>query len=247
MVGRRISQLINLGKKKGYLTYDEINRFLPEEISKPEDLDAVVEQLDQEKIRILETKETGDESGIKRSSKEETDGIGRKIPLFLRCLMSWAKRFFKELFSYDSMPKWFKSLPDHLKPFPEKVERLESLRKTLNMSDQLFIMGIANSRWAVIKAQEAMLEIFRRELPDRPEKELWRRVIFSRFEIKLKSPASWDLSTEELLKEMESMDQIMTNIHSWEDTLEFILQMDKDAFSFDPSGIQDEINKILSE
>ncbi|MCD6539744.1 MAG: RNA polymerase sigma factor RpoD [Candidatus Omnitrophica bacterium] len=52
-----IEKLIALGKKKGYLTYDEINHFLSEEISSPEDLDVILEKLDSQNISVLETQE----------------------------------------------------------------------------------------------------------------------------------------------------------------------------------------------
>ena len=52
-----IDKLVVLGKKKGYLTYDEINHFLSEDISSPEDLDAIIEKLDAQKINVLDTEE----------------------------------------------------------------------------------------------------------------------------------------------------------------------------------------------
>lgn len=54
---RNIEQLIDLGRKKGYLTYDEINHFLSEEIVSVHDLDVIFEQLDGHKINVLETNE----------------------------------------------------------------------------------------------------------------------------------------------------------------------------------------------
>ncbi len=54
---RNIDRLIILGKKKGYLTYDEINHFLSEEISSPEDLDIILEKLDSQNISVLEAEE----------------------------------------------------------------------------------------------------------------------------------------------------------------------------------------------
>lgn len=57
LLERSIGQLINLGKKKGYLTYDEINHFISEEIINVQDLDIIFEQLDGKNISVLETKE----------------------------------------------------------------------------------------------------------------------------------------------------------------------------------------------
>ncbi len=54
---RSIDQLIDLGKKKGYLTYDEINHFLSDEVTNAKDLDMIFERLDDKDISVLETKE----------------------------------------------------------------------------------------------------------------------------------------------------------------------------------------------
>jgi RNA polymerase primary sigma factor len=54
---RNIEQLIDLGRKKGYLTYDEINHFLSEDIINAQDLDAIFDRLDDQNISVLEAKE----------------------------------------------------------------------------------------------------------------------------------------------------------------------------------------------
>lgn len=56
-VRHNIDKLVVLGKKKGYLTYDEINHFLSEDISSPEELDAVLEKLDSQNISVLDVEE----------------------------------------------------------------------------------------------------------------------------------------------------------------------------------------------
>ncbi|MBP7087828.1 MAG: RNA polymerase sigma factor RpoD [Candidatus Omnitrophica bacterium] len=57
LLERSIDQLISLGKKKGYLTYDEINHFISEDIINVKELDNVLECLDSEDIHVLEAKE----------------------------------------------------------------------------------------------------------------------------------------------------------------------------------------------
>jgi len=52
-----IEKLIVLGKKKGYLTYDEINHFLSDDVSSPEELDTVIEKLDSQNINVLDPEE----------------------------------------------------------------------------------------------------------------------------------------------------------------------------------------------
>jgi len=60
LLERSISQLVSLGKKKGYLTYDEINHFISEDIINVKELDTVLEHLDSKDIHVLETKDVGE-------------------------------------------------------------------------------------------------------------------------------------------------------------------------------------------
>jgi RNA polymerase primary sigma factor len=54
-VSSKIKQLITLGKKKGYLTFDEINQILPEDITSSEVIDEILSTLDREKIDLLDS------------------------------------------------------------------------------------------------------------------------------------------------------------------------------------------------
>jgi len=49
-----VEKIIALGKQKGYLTYDEVNDLLPEEISSSEDIDQIFELLGNEDIQLVE-------------------------------------------------------------------------------------------------------------------------------------------------------------------------------------------------
>jgi len=77
LLERSIEQLIDLGKKKGYLTYDEINHFLSEEITNAEELDAVFDRLDHQNISVLETSEV--EEWEKEKEKKETPSVSLPV------------------------------------------------------------------------------------------------------------------------------------------------------------------------
>ncbi|MCM8758114.1 MAG: RNA polymerase sigma factor RpoD [Candidatus Omnitrophica bacterium] len=55
-----IERIIALGKQKGYLTYDEVNDLLPEDISSVEQIDEIFELLGNEDIQIVETQKEHD-------------------------------------------------------------------------------------------------------------------------------------------------------------------------------------------
>lgn len=141
-------------------------------------------------------------------------------------------------------PKWYMKLPLHLKPEDDKVKDLEALRIELCFSDDVFTMGIANSRWSVIQAQKAILEKLKDAMPSATEKELWRGVLFSRLEVKLKIPSHHDLPADIILHKMETMDEIMVNINSFDNLIQYIIEMDKGMLD-DSDPIQIEIDKIL--
>ena len=50
----QVRQLINLGKEKGYLLYDEVNNLLPSEIHSSEDIDDLLTAFDNAGIEVLE-------------------------------------------------------------------------------------------------------------------------------------------------------------------------------------------------
>jgi RNA polymerase primary sigma factor len=52
-----VQKIIALGKQKGYVTYDEVNDLLPEDISSSEEIDQILELLGNEDIRVVESEE----------------------------------------------------------------------------------------------------------------------------------------------------------------------------------------------
>ena len=83
---RNIEQLIDLGKKKGYLTYDEINHFLSEEIINAEDLDTIFDRLDNQNISVLETKEVEEweKEKEKKTSYQEAMPVDDPVKMYLK-------------------------------------------------------------------------------------------------------------------------------------------------------------------
>jgi RNA polymerase primary sigma factor len=61
-----VSRLLVLGRKKGYLTYEEINDILPENLISADEIEKVFSMLDTEKIAIVDSEEE-----FKARSKEE--------------------------------------------------------------------------------------------------------------------------------------------------------------------------------
>ncbi|MDD5237228.1 MAG: sigma-70 family RNA polymerase sigma factor, partial [Candidatus Omnitrophica bacterium] len=66
-----IARLITLGKQKGFLTYDEVNNLLPEDLSSTEDIDRVFDLLGSEDIQIVENEESMAQEKEEQEAKEE--------------------------------------------------------------------------------------------------------------------------------------------------------------------------------
>ena len=52
-----MEKIISLGKQKGYLTYDEVNDLLPQDLSSSEDIDRLFEMLGNEDIQVIDSEE----------------------------------------------------------------------------------------------------------------------------------------------------------------------------------------------
>jgi len=52
-----VERIINLGRQKGYLTYDEVNELLPEDLSSSDEIDRIFEILGNEDIPLVESAE----------------------------------------------------------------------------------------------------------------------------------------------------------------------------------------------
>lgn len=83
---RNIEQLITLSKKKGYLTYEEINHFLSEEIVSARDLDAVFDSLENQHISVLEAGEVEklEKERKKKASTTVSSPIDDPVKMYLK-------------------------------------------------------------------------------------------------------------------------------------------------------------------
>src|SRR5215212_12233848 len=53
-VDLRVAALIELGKSRGYLTYDELNERLPDEVVSPDKLDTLLMMIDEMGIKLID-------------------------------------------------------------------------------------------------------------------------------------------------------------------------------------------------
>ncbi len=58
-------------------------------------------------------------------------------------------------------PAWDRALPPHLRPPKTKIKELDAFRRTLDVDDDdVFMVMVGGTKWAVIKAQELSRDRF---------------------------------------------------------------------------------------
>lgn len=70
-IKKDVEKIIALGRQKGFLTYDEVNDLLPEEISSSEEIEEIFEILGREEIRLVDSEQNKDAEKQLESQKED--------------------------------------------------------------------------------------------------------------------------------------------------------------------------------
>src|SRR5438067_291149 len=69
---KEFQKLITLGKEKGFLTYEEINDALPEEVTESEDLDEIMALIEDNDIEIVENEKQLKAGGAAKKGEKGT-------------------------------------------------------------------------------------------------------------------------------------------------------------------------------
>ncbi|WP_462327583.1 RNA polymerase sigma factor RpoD [Desulfobaculum sp.] len=76
---QQIKALIAQGKKKGFLTFDEVSKALPSEINKPDQIEEVIGIFEQMDIAIVDTEKEGDEIRLANAQESSDDDSGLEL------------------------------------------------------------------------------------------------------------------------------------------------------------------------
>lgn len=140
--------------------------------------------------------------------------------------------------------RWTNLLPPHLHPSPQKIDELENLRRFWNIPEDIFFLRIISSPWSTRQNQEYKLELFRSQMPQTSEKELWKKVLESRTEIQqtVDGLLYKNLNAEEI-------DKMVYKARSFEELCNQLIEFEKknviEPPSPDPFGIGAKIDEIL--
>src|SRR5882762_6139020 len=72
--GKHLQSLVDLGREQGYLTFEQVNDFLPQDVASPTDLRAALESFEDMDIKVLEEVPTESAEGeIEAEPEKEPD------------------------------------------------------------------------------------------------------------------------------------------------------------------------------
>ena len=66
----RVQVLLDLGKSRGYLTYEELNEKLPDEVVSPDKLDSLLMMIDEMGIKLIDEADIGEYQKAPRVRKK---------------------------------------------------------------------------------------------------------------------------------------------------------------------------------
>ena len=79
--GEDLQSLVELGREQGYLTFDQVNDFLPQDVSSPTDLRSALESFEDMHIKVLDdVPADGTEGDLEAESKEGPDETAAPAP-----------------------------------------------------------------------------------------------------------------------------------------------------------------------
>jgi RNA polymerase primary sigma factor len=79
--GEDLQSLVELGREQGYLTFDQVNDFLPQDVSSPTDLRSALKSFQDMNIKVLaDVPADGTEGELEAAVKEEADEATAAVP-----------------------------------------------------------------------------------------------------------------------------------------------------------------------
>jgi RNA polymerase primary sigma factor len=74
--GKDLQSLVDLGREQGYLTFDQVNDFLPQDVTSPTDLRSALESFEDMDIKVLDdVPSDGVDADLETEAKEESEEI----------------------------------------------------------------------------------------------------------------------------------------------------------------------------
>ena len=206
VVKKSLDKLIAIGKKKGYLTYDEVNDFLPEDIVSSDDIDEVFEMLNDEDIQIVDNELTEDK--IEDLSKTEEPKDLDEIEDKLLPLDDPVKMYLKQMGRISLL-----SREDELR-LAKKIEETENNFRQLVHSSKFVKKEIILLIKDVITNKIHIENVVKEDITIRREKTLKKFAKILKKLIKIKNDSTVSVLMNELNIATPSLEEIVQKMSS---------------------------------
>src|SRR3989338_4101846 len=154
-----IEKIIAIGKQKGYLTYDEVNELLPEDISSSEDIDRIFELLGEEDIRLVENEQAKEkEKQIEPPQKEAIDLEQFKPEKIFSPLDDPVKMYLKQMGSISLLSR------EHELDLAKKIEDAEVKFKRAALAAKFVRRQIINVANDILEEKINFEEVIKEDL-----------------------------------------------------------------------------------
>ncbi len=153
-----LREIISKGREQGYLTYDEVNQYLPDEDVNPEKLDNLLFALDEKKIKLVE-----------EAPKPEFEEVSpapsaAQVQAAVEAKEAEAQAIPEETRKMDSDPiRMYLSQMAHI-PLLSREEEI-SLAKTIEVARKRFRRTVLSCDFALKQTVETLARVHRGELP----------------------------------------------------------------------------------
>jgi RNA polymerase primary sigma factor len=168
--GKDLQGLVDLGREQGYLTFDQVNDFLPQDVTSPTDLRSALESFEDMDIKVLEDVPVdGADGEVETEAKEEPEEPAEAAPVVADSLSDSSdpvRLYLKEMGNFQLLSREQEvEIAKRIEAGENEVEE-EVLGSPVTLD---FVMGIAER----VEAGEADLrDIFEEtEEPSDPEEE----------------------------------------------------------------------------
>jgi len=181
--GQEVKQLIDKGKEKGYLTYEELNDALPEDAVTPEKIDSILMMLDELGIDLIDEAEVEEREEARKKTEEP------KEPYL---------DYSDEPVQHDRTDYPVRMYLTQMGEIP-LLSRKEEIRlaRKIEMSRERFRRKILESDYCLSKAVDILEEVEQGERP---------------FERTLKIAGTYDIEKEDVLKRLPQSLQTLKSL-----------------------------------
>ena len=120
--GKDLQGLVDLGREQGYLTFDQVNDFLPQDVASPTDLRAALESFEDMDIKVLDevpTAGSDDDSDVEAKEEPEEEAAAPAVADSLSESSDPVRLYLKEMGNFQLLSREQEAVSRHFAGRPQ--------------------------------------------------------------------------------------------------------------------------------